>query len=187
MITVEELPLKDAKLLRLDRKYDNRGWFTETFRKEWLADAGIPNEFVFEFWSHSIHKNTIRGMHAQTEHMPQAKLVSVLNGGIMDVLIDAREDSPTYGQHCSVYLTESDVATIYVPRGFYHGFITLSENTYVGYKLDNYYDGAGECGVQWDDSTLNIQWHSATQLCTISDRDQNHPTWEDCYKFKGTL
>lgn len=184
---VEQLPLKDAKVLRLDRKHDHRGWFTETFRREWLLEAKIPNEFIFEFWSFSEFKNTVRGMHSQTSEHPQSKLVSVLNGSILDVLVDAREDSPTFGEHCSVILTSYESSLIYVPRGFYHGFITLEPNTYVGYKLDNYYDGDSECGLCCNDSTLNIDWQVSTNNCITSIRDQSHPSWNDCYKFKGTL
>ena len=185
---IEELPLKDAKIISLDRKCDNRGWFTETFRKSWLEEAGIANEFFFEFWSFSKHKNTIRGMHTQNADMPQSKLVSVMNGSILDVLVDAREDSPTFGQHCSVTLTSDNAELIYVPRGFYHGFFTLEPNTYVGYKLDNYYDGPSECGFMWDDSEMNISWPTTSPIeCVISQRDQSHPNWDSCYKFKGSL
>ena len=186
-MNVEQLPLKDAKVLRLDRKHDHRGWFTETFRKEWLPEAGISNEFIFEFWSLSEFKNTVRGMHSQTADQPQAKLVSVLNGSIMDVLVDAREDSPTFGQYCTVTLTSYNSSLIYVPRGFYHGFITLEPNTYVGYKLDNYYLSSAECGLSWDDPTINIDWKAITNNCITSIRDRGHPGWNDCYKFKGTL
>ena len=187
MKKIEQLPLKDAKLLHLERKNDNRGWFTETFRKEWLEKAEIPNEFIFEYWSFNEFKNTVRGMHAQTSDMPQAKLVSVLNGSILDVLVDAREGSPSYGQYCTVTLTSWNSALVYVPRGFYHGFITLEPNTYVGYKLDNYYSGPAECGLAWNDTTINIDWRAITNNCITSIRDRSHPTWNDCYKFKGTL
>jgi dTDP-4-dehydrorhamnose 3,5-epimerase len=186
MITVEQLPLQDACVIRLRRLVDNRGWFTETFRESWLEQAGIQTQFFFEFWSFSESQNTVRGMHTQTANQPQAKLVSVLNGSIQDVLIDARQDSPTFGQHCSVTLTRDDAALIYVPRGFYHGFITLEPNTYVGYKLDNYHDGPSECGVMWDDPELNIDWPRADNY-VISQRDQSHPSWNDCYKFKENL
>lgn len=186
MITVEPLPLQDAKLIQLRRLTDNRGWFTETFRESWLEEAGIDTRFFFEFWSLSEAPFTVRGMHAQTANQPQAKLVSVLNGSIQDVLVDARVDSPTYGQTCSINITRDDATVIYVPRGFYHGFVTLEPNTYVGYKLDNYYDGPSECGVMWDDPELNIAWPNADNY-VISQRDQSHPSWNDCYKFKGNL
>lgn len=186
-IIIEELPLQGAKIIRLDRKHDNRGWFTETYRQSWLEPAEIPNPFIFEFWSFSEAQYTLRGMHSQTAEMPQAKLVSVLNGSIQDVLVDARLDSPTFGKHCSVTLNKDDATMIYIPRGFYHGFVTLEPNTYVGYKLDNYYVGPHiECGFAYDDPEINIAWPGADNY-VISQRDQNHPSWSDCYKFKGNL
>jgi dTDP-4-dehydrorhamnose 3,5-epimerase len=186
MITTEDLPLKDAKVFRLQKLYDNRGWFTETFRQTWLDDAGITNEFIFDYWSNNIHIGTIRGMHAQTEDQPQAKLVTVLRGSIQDVLIDARVNSPTYGQTCSVIITSEDPTFIYVPQGFYHGFVTLYPETLVGYKLDNYYNKDAECGVMYNDTTLNIEWN-VVEGPMISDRDQAHPSWNDAYKFQGIL
>jgi dTDP-4-dehydrorhamnose 3,5-epimerase len=106
MIEVQDLPLKDAKVIKLKRHTDNRGWFTETFRQEWLDQAGITSNFIFDFYSYSWKAGTVRGMHGQTANAPQAKLVSVLNGSIYDVLVDARLDSPTYGQSCGVTISK---------------------------------------------------------------------------------
>jgi dTDP-4-dehydrorhamnose 3,5-epimerase len=127
-------------------------------------------------------------MHSQTAVCPQAKLVSVFNGSILDVIVDARVDSPTFGQSCKINITKDDPSIVYVPRGFYHGFITLEPNTYVNYKLDNYYDAQSECGINALDSILNIEWpFLPDQSVVMSDRDLRHPTWDDCYKFQGTL
>lgn len=186
MIEVQDLPLKDAKVIKLKRHTDNRGWFTETFRQEWLDRAGITSNFIFDFYSYSWKAGTVRGMHGQTANAPQAKLVSVLNGSIYDVLVDARLDSPTYGQSCGVTISKDEPSLVYVPRGFYHGFITLDPNTYVGYRVDGYHNGPEECGVMWNDPQLKIKWPLNDEL-TISQRDQSHPSWNDCYKFQGTL
>ena len=186
MITIEDLPLQDAKVFRLQKLYDNRGWFTEIFRQTWLDDAGITNKFIFDYWSSSTHVGTIRGMHAQTNDQPQAKLVTVLRGSIQDVLIDARVNSPTYGQTCSIIINSDDPKFIYIPRGFYHGFVTLHPETFVGYKLDNYYNKDTECGVMYNDPTLNIEWN-ILEGPMISDRDQAHPSWDDAYKFQEIL
>ena len=188
MLIVENLPLQDAKLFKLKRHTDSRGWFTETFRQSWIEEH-LPNtKFIFEFYSLSTAANTLRGLHAQTAECPQAKLVSVLNGSIRDVLVDARINSPTYGQSCSIVLTKNEPALIYVPRGFYHGFLTLEPNTYVGYKVDNYHNAGAECGVDSEDATLAIQWQFLhDQSLVISERDQRHPSWNDAYKFQGTL
>ena len=185
MIIVEDLPLKDAKLFKLNRHTDNRGWFTETFRQSWIDEHLNWQEFLFEFWSFSENAGTLRGLHTQTHEAPQAKLVSVLNGSIHDVLVDARIGSSTYGQSCSITLTKDEPAMIFVPRGFYHGFITLEPNTYVGYKVDGYHDSIRERGLMWNAPELNIQW--PMDPTTISQRDQNHPNWDTAYKFEGKL
>lgn len=186
MIKVKDLTLKDSKAIYLNRLTDNRGWFAETFRQSWLDDAEIPGDFKFEFWSFSEKTSTLRGMHAQTGVQPQAKLVTVLNGSIYDVIVDARVDSPTYGNSFGIVIGRDNPCVLYVPRGFYHGFITLEPNTYVGYKLDNYHNGGEECGVMFDDPDLKIKWPIKEEL-TISQRDQKHPSWKNCYKFQGTL
>ena len=184
MIEVIDLPLADAKLFTLSRHCDNRGWFTETLRQSWLDAAGIDNKFIFEYCSFNKAPDTIRGLHAQSSAAPQAKLVSVLNGTIVDVLVDARVDSPTYGQNCTVELNQTEPSFVYIPAGFYHGFVTLEPNTYVMYKLDNYHNSEAEQGVMWNDPTLNIQWPlSGSVTRTISQRDQQHPSWNDAYKF----
>ena len=182
------LPLKDAKVFKLKRHGDNRGWFTEDFRESWLEEAGVENKFIFDYTSFSANANTLRGMHAQTAEAPQAKLVSVFNGSIMDVLVDARLDSPTYGKSCKVIISKDEPSIVYIPRGFYHGFLTLDPNTYVNYKVDNYHNASAEVGIDAEDTTLDIQWSFIPdQSLVVSDRDLRHPTWNDCYKFKGTL
>ena len=188
MITIEDLPLKDAKVIKLKRYRDSRGWLTEDFRESWLEKIGITNKFIFDYTSFSVNSNTLRGMHSQTAVCPQAKLVSVFNGSILDVLVDARLDSPTFGQSCKISITKDDPIIVYVPRGFYHGFLTLEPNTYVNYKLDNYHDAQAECGINAEDATLNIHWPFVPdQSLVVSDRDLCHPSWNTAYKFQGTL
>jgi len=183
-----DLPLKDARVFKLKRHGDSRGWFTEDFRESWLGEAGITNKFVFDYSSFSVKANTLRGMHAQTAEAPQAKLVSVFNGSIMDVLVDARVDSPTYGKSCKIIISKDDPSVVYIPKGFYHGFLTLDPNTYVNYKLDNYHSAKDEVGINAEDSILDIQWtFIPDQELIISDKDQHHPSWNDCYKFQGAL
>lgn len=183
---VDTLPLQGAMHFHLNKLTDYRGWFTETFRQSWM-DLHIPNtKFIFEFCSMSIKTNTIRGLHAQTSQAPQAKLVSVLKGKIQDVLVDARVNSPTFGQTCSVLLDENNPSFVYIPRGFYHGFITLEPNTIVQYKTDNYHNAAEEVGVMYNDPTLHIDW-KITSSIILSQRDQNHPNWDNAYKFTDIL
>jgi dTDP-4-dehydrorhamnose 3,5-epimerase len=186
MITVNNLPLQDARVITLQRHTDDRGWFTETFRQTWIDDHLNWQEFIFDYSSYSVNAGTIRGLHAQTDKAPQAKLIHVLNGSILDVLVDARIDSPTYGQSCSVLLTKDDPKLVFIPRGFYHGFMTLEPNTYVNYKVDNYHNSESERGIAWNDPILQIDWPIKDNL-TISQRDQGHPGWDLAYKFEGTL
>jgi dTDP-4-dehydrorhamnose 3,5-epimerase len=185
MLNVTDLPLKDAKLFNLKQLGDNRGWFVETYRKSWIEDnIDRGMNFVFDYSSFNKNVNTIRGMHAQTHLQPQSKLVTVLHGAIQDIIIDARRDSPTFGKSCKIHLNDIEPKVLYVPVGFYHGFITLEPNTLVSYKLDNYYNSEAECGVTYNDETLNLGWlmRSDTEI-TISERDQKHPSWDDAYKF----
>jgi dTDP-4-dehydrorhamnose 3,5-epimerase len=186
MIEIQDLPLKDAKVLKLKRHYDNRGWFTEMFRQSWLDEAGIKNNFIFDYVSYNSHTATLRGMHSQNSSAPQAKLVTVLNGSIQDVLVDARIDSPTYGQTCSIVISKDEPSIVYVPRGFYHGFITLDPEAYVAYRVDAYHTSSAECGIMWNDPQLKVHW-TMNDTMTISQRDTSHPNWNDCYKFQGTL
>lgn len=186
MVTVFDTPLKDAKILQFNRIEDDRGWFCETYRPE-LFKQYIPDfDYKFEFTTMSSHVGTVRGFHAQTAVQPQAKLVTCLYGSIQDVIIDARIDSPTYGKSFSVILNRWKSNYLYVPRGFYHGFVTLDSFSYVLYKLDNFYNKEEECGVMYNDPTLNIDW-MIKENYMISDRDKAHPNWDQAYKFQGTL
>lgn len=185
MFKVENLSLQDSKLFTLRHLKDNRGWFVETYRKSWIEDnIDQKMNFVFDYTSFNLLPNTVRGMHAQTHLYPQSKLVTVLHGSIQDVIVDARKDSPTFGQSCSVILTDKSPQVLYVPIGFYHGFITLEANTLVSYKLDNYHNAECECGFLFDDDQMNIDWSIQDQsMITISERDKKHPSWESAYKF----
>jgi dTDP-4-dehydrorhamnose 3,5-epimerase len=185
MLLSASLPLKDAKLFTLKQLKDNRGWFVETYRKSWIEqEIDQHMNFTFDYTSFNSHANTVRGMHAQNHIQPQSKLVSVLHGSIQDVIIDARKDSPTFGQHWSIMLNDIIPQVLYVPAGFYHGFKTLQANTLVHYKLDNYHNAEAECGVMFDDKDLNIDWLLKLQDdLIISERDKKHPSWNDAYKF----
>ena len=186
MPNIIELPLKDAKLIQLNKKVDQRGWFLELFRQSWIDEAKISNKFIFEYTSKSTEEGTIRGMHAQTSKQPMSKLVTVLNGSIQDVIVDARIDSPTYGKSCEIFLDDTSLSLVYIPRGFYHGFKTLSKDTYVYYKLDNYYNKDEECGFMYNDLSLSIDWKLSKEPI-ISQRDTTHPSWKNAYKFQGVF
>lgn len=180
---MQELSLTGAKLITLERKFDNRGWFSETFKNSWLENFGIPNNFIFEFWSYNEQANTLRGLHSQSNGYVPAKLIMVLTGKIQDIIVDARKNSPTFGQHLSIILDSKNPQLLYVPKGFYHGFVTLEPNTFVGYKVDEYHAPNSECGLAYNDSKLGLDWLVKDNLI-ISNRDQNNPDWDNCYKFE---
>lgn len=180
---IESLALDGAKLISLTRIPDSRGWFSETFKKSWTQLFGISTEFVFECRSYNHSKGTLRGLHSQQGDLAPAKLVQVLTGSIQDVILDARQHSPTYGRWQCITLTADEPKLLFIPRGFYHGFVTLEDHTHVSYKVDQYRDGPQvECGVAWDDPVLAINWAIKDNLI-ISNRDLENPSWDSAVKF----
>ncbi|MGG3887067.1 dTDP-4-dehydrorhamnose 3,5-epimerase [Brevibacillus panacihumi] len=152
---------------------DHRGYFMESFRVDKLAELGITNSFVQENQSLSVTAGTIRGLHYQLAPKAQAKLVRVLSGEILDVVVDIRRQSPTYGKYIQVLLSEENQQQLYVPEGFAHGFCTLRDNTVVLYKVNEYYSPEHDRGILWNDPDLGIQWPVDTPI--LSDKDTKHP------------
>jgi dTDP-4-dehydrorhamnose 3,5-epimerase len=179
---IEELPLHGAKVISSKKMSDSRGWFLEAYKKSWNEEFGIPHELIFDCCSFNQNIGTLRGLHSQQGADVPGKLLRVLSGKVQDVLVDARQDSPTYGKYVSVELSAENAKIIYIPRGFYHGFLTLEPNTLVYYKVDSYYNPATDCGIAWDDPSININWALKENL-TISARDQNNSSWENAYKY----
>ncbi len=135
---------------------DNRGFFMETYNKKDFKEIGIDTEFVQDNQSKSI-KGVLRGLHFQKE-FPQAKLVRVIKGEVYDVAVDLRKDSKTYGKYYGVTLTEKNRLQFFIPRGFAHGFLVLSEEAEFTYKCDDLYHPNDEGGIIWNDKKINIQW-----------------------------
>lgn len=136
---------------------DNRGYFFEPYNKKVFENAGVKTDFVQDNQSLS-GKNVLRGLHFQAPPFAQGKLVRVISGAVVDVAVDIRKNSPTYGKHYSVELNESNKWMLYLPEGFAHGFVTLTDNTIFAYKCTNYYNKESEGCVLWNDPDLNIQW-----------------------------
>jgi len=137
---------------------DARGYFFESFnQQEFNNQTGLDITFVQDNESLS-EKGVLRGLHFQAPPFAQGKLVRVIKGSVLDVAVDIRKNSPTYGQHQTIVLSEKNKRQFYVPAGFAHGFLTLEDNTLFSYKCTNYYNKQSEGGILWDDSTLNIQW-----------------------------
>jgi len=136
---------------------DPRGYFFESYSKKTFVEAGITDDFVQSNQSLS-QKGVLRGLHFQTPPFAQSKLVRVIQGAVLDVAVDIRLNSPTYGQHYSIVLSEQNKKMFYVPVGFAHGFLTLEDNTIFSYKCGNYYNKESEQGILWNDASLDIDW-----------------------------
>ena len=153
-------PLADVKLIQPQRFGDSRGWFAEVFNQSTFSAAGLPGRFVQDNQSFSI-KGVLRGLHYQIEQ-PQGKLVRVLSGHIWDVAVDLRRNSPDFGKwagfHLKTQSAEDDLQLLWIPEGFAHGFLVLSDTAEVLYKTTNLYYPAGERSILWNDPTLNITW-----------------------------
>ena len=154
--------------------YDERGYFFEAFNVKKLAEIGINNNFVQDNVS-SSKKGVLRGLHYQLQPMAQAKLIGVFSGKIMDVIVDIRKGSPTFGKHLSVELSSKDHKMLFIPKGFAHGFIALEDDTMIQYKCDGYYSPEHERGINFLDPTLNINWNYPKDKIIIAKRDQEFP------------
>jgi dTDP-4-dehydrorhamnose 3,5-epimerase len=171
---------KIAGLFVIDPKLwrDGRGYFYESYSKKSFVDAGISADFVQDNQSLS-QKGALRGLHAQQNPSSQGKLVRVIRGRVIDVAIDIRKNSETYGQHVAVELSEDNHKMFWVPPGFLHGFVTLEDNTIFTYKVTNLYDKASEIGVRWNDKDLNINWGIDPSQVILSEKDKELPAFKD--------
>jgi dTDP-4-dehydrorhamnose 3,5-epimerase len=153
---------------------DGRGYFFESYSKTKFASAGINIDFVQDNQSFS-QKGTVRGLHAQSAPHAQAKLVRVIQGRVLDVAVDVRKGSPTYGKYEAIELNADNQLQFLIPQGFLHGFATLEDDTIFAYKVNNYYSKECEVGVKWNDPTLAINWGIADQDALISPKDELLP------------
>lgn len=161
---------------------DERGYFYESYNLQTFEQQGMSNVFVQDNQAKS-GKNVLRGLHYQTGEWAQAKLVRVLQGAVQDVAVDIRSDSPTYGQHYAVILSGENKKQLFVPRGFAHGYLTLTEDVVFAYKCDNYYAKDAEGGIAFDDASLDIRWMVDNNDLIISDKDKVLPKFGAHRKF----
>jgi len=157
------------------RHLDPRGWFSETFHQQRLDDLGIHCRFVQDNQSYSARAGTLRGLHFQLPPHAQAKLIMVLRGRILDVVVDVRRGSSTYGRHVSVEISADAGQQVYIPVGFAHGFLTLTDDVLVMYKVSDYYAPACDSGIRWDDPDIAIPWPMSTVDLIISEKDRRLP------------
>lgn len=157
---------------------DQRGYFFESFSEREFAHKVAPVSFVQDNESKSSY-GVLRGLHFQKPPYEQAKLVRVVKGRVLDVAVDLRTGSPTYGRYEAVELSEDNHRQLFIPRGFAHGFCVLSDEAVFQYKCDNYYAPQSEGAVRWDDPDLDIDWKIPLEDVILSDKDRNHPCFKD--------
>jgi dTDP-4-dehydrorhamnose 3,5-epimerase len=168
------------------RHRDERGFFSEVWREDALARAGIECRFVQENHALSRAPWTVRGLHFQIGRAAQAKLIRCSRGSIFDVAVDVRRGSPSFGRYLATVLSEENWHQLYVPAGFAHGYCTLEPDTEVIYKVSAYYDPQSERGVAWDDPELGISWPASAEAAILTDRDRAWPRLRelaDCFSY----
>jgi dTDP-4-dehydrorhamnose 3,5-epimerase len=169
---VEQTPLKDCFIIHEKVHGDARGYFIETYNtRDFKAATGLDMEFVQDNQSRST-KGVLRGLHMQRGAAAQAKLVRVLEGAVLDVAVDLRKDSPSFGQHFTIELTAENHKQFFVPAGFAHGFVVLSEYATFFYKVDKFYEPGNEVGIMYNDADLNIDWQLPTSELIFSEKDK---------------
>jgi dTDP-4-dehydrorhamnose 3,5-epimerase len=176
---VLDTALPEVKLIRMPRFADARGFFAETYHREKWRAAGLTQDFVQDNHSFSAAAFTLRGLHFQTPPFAQAKLVRVVRGAVLDVAVDLRRGSPTYGRHVALTLSDADGAQLLVPVGFAHGFLTLEPETEVVYKVSAHYAPAHDRGLLWSDPALAIAWPAPAEAIVLSDKDRAWPPLAD--------
>ena len=157
---------------------DARGYFFESFSQREFEEKVCRTTFVQDNESYSRY-GVVRGLHFQQEPFSQAKLVRIVKGAVLDVAVDIRKDSPTYGKHATIELTEENHRMLFIPRGFAHGFAVLSDEVVFQYKCDNYYAPQSERGIAWNDPDLNIDWRIPADQIILSDKDTKYPWFKD--------
>lgn len=179
---IEQTKLQGCFIIHDTVFKDERGYFFESFNKKKFTDlTGMDVEFVQDNQSKST-KGVLRGLHFQTGDAAQAKLVRVLKGSVLDVAVDIRKGSPTFGEHVVVELSENSHTQFFVPRGFAHGFVVLSDTATFFYKCDNYYNKQAESGLMYNDASLKIDWHLPENELILSEKDKQNLTLDQLIK-----
>jgi dTDP-4-dehydrorhamnose 3,5-epimerase len=174
-----ETKLKGCFIIEPNVIVDDRGYFMESYNEQKLAEAiNEPIRFVQDNESFST-KGVLRGLHYQCGEHAQAKLVRVLQGEVLDVAVDIRPNSPTYKQYETIILSAENKKQFYIPRGFAHGFLVLSETATFFYKCDNFYNKESEGGIIYNDPAINVDWNAATNELLVSEKDKNQPLFEN--------
>ena len=182
-MTVKETKLKGCFILAPKVFEDSRGYFFESFNQKTFNKLIGQNIYFIQDNESFSTKGALRGLHYQTGEHAQAKLVRVIKGCVLDIAVDIRKDSPTFGEHISLELSEENKKQLFIPRGFAHGFIVLSDSAIFSYKCDNFYNKEAEGGIIYNDKTLNLDWGFAEKKLIISDKDNQLPSFENMFKL----
>jgi len=180
-MTITKTPIPGLLIIEPKVLEDSRGYFFESYNQQLMKEAGIPNNFVQDNQSKSVF-GVLRGLHYQTEPFAQAKLVRVLHGKVWDVAVDLRKGSPAYMQWHGEILSADNRKQLFIPRGFAHGFVVLSETAEFFYKCDNFYSREHETGIRYDDPELKIDWHLPKEQLVLSEKDRNLPYLREAVK-----
>jgi dTDP-4-dehydrorhamnose 3,5-epimerase len=176
---IERLNIPDVLLVTPKKHVDPRGFFSEIFRADVFAGAGMDASFVQDNHVRSVQKGVLRGLHFQAPPHAQGKLIRCTRGAILDVGVDIRVGSPSYGRHVAVELSAVNWLQLWVPPGFAHGYVTLMDDCEVIYRVTDYYAPECDMGIAWDDPALGIDWRLSASEVILSDRDRRHPRLVD--------
>ena len=187
---INDARISDIKIIDLDRYGDTRGFFTETYDTRSFEGLGITKTFVLDACSRNQNAGTVRALHFQIGDAAQAKLARVTRGRVLDVILDIRAGSPTFGEHVAIELHENDARMIYIPEGFAHGFCTLTADTEMAYKLSSHFTPEKAHTILWNDPELGIDWPVSADKAILSDKDKIAPSLKDSpvfFHFDDTL
>jgi len=176
-MVIKKLKINGTFIIDLKPFQDFRGFFLRTYDDKIFKEAGLNYNWVQENHSRTAKKGTIRGLHFQFPPFAETKLIRCTRGKILDVFVDLRKNSPTFGKWDSIVLSEDNFKSVLVPRGFAHGFLTLTDDCEVIYKVDNYYSPQHECGLIWNDITINIEWGIDNPI--LSEKDKKNISFDD--------
>jgi dTDP-4-dehydrorhamnose 3,5-epimerase len=178
-VKIERLEISDILLFTPVVHADDRGFFSETFRADVAAEQGIAMQFVQDNYVYSRRRGVLRGLHFQTPPRAQGKLVRCVRGSILDVGVDIRKGSPTFGRHVAMELSATNWRQLWVPPGFAHGYITLEDDCEVIYKVTDYYAPECDRGIAWDDPAIGIDWRLPSSEIILSGKDRKQPRLAD--------
>ncbi|GLQ06297.1 dTDP-4-dehydrorhamnose 3,5-epimerase [Sneathiella chinensis] len=175
MLQIEATSLPDVKIVTPRKFGDERGFFSEVWNRDAMSEAGIEADFVQDNHAYSAAKGTIRGLHYQMDPKAQGKLVRVTRGTVLDVAVDIRRGSPTFGKYAAVTLSVDNWRQLWIPAGFAHGYCTLTDEVEFLYKVTERYSPEQERGIRWDDPDIAINWQIPPEQITVSDKDRILP------------